>query len=207
VGARRLWPVLLLLVVVAGLVPVAALAQTDATSSALVDSFEGARNQHDIEGALSLFTDDAVVRDRTGHEHVGKDQIRQYLLLTSLRGRAVPSDVHQVGTNQVAWTERLTTQVSNLEFGVEAQVQDGKIKALIYDGGPNSGRLEPLTDTSGSLPALLGMAAVALVLSAAVAGVSVGLPLPRRALAASSLRGRLVPALQTWTTTRRRPIA
>ncbi len=119
----------------------------------------------------------------------------------------MPTDVHQVGTNQVAWTERLTTQASNLEFGVEAQLQDGKIKALIYDGGPNSGRLEPLTDTSGSLPALLGMAAVALVLSAGVAGVSVGLPLPRRALTASSLRGRLVPALQTWTTTRRRPIA
>ncbi|MBV9357113.1 MAG: nuclear transport factor 2 family protein [Chloroflexi bacterium] len=197
---------MMLLVVVAGLIPCAALAQTDA-SSALVDSYEGARNQHDIEGALSLFTDDAVVRDRSGHEHVGKDQIRQYLLLTSLRGRSVPTDVHQVGTNQVAWTERLTTQVSNLEFGVEAQLQDGKIKALIYDGGPNSGRLEPLTDTSGSLPALVGMAAVALVLSAGVAGVSVGLPLPRRGLTASSLQGRLVPALQTWTTSRRRPIA
>jgi hypothetical protein len=196
----------LLLVVVAVLVPRAALAQTDASSS-LVDSFEAARNQHDIEGALSLFTDDAVVTDRSGHNHIGKDQIRQYLLLTSMRGHSVPSDVHQVGTNQVAWTERLTTQVSNLEFGVEARLQDGKIKALVYDGGPNSGRLEPLTDTSGSLPALLGMAVVALVLWAGVAGVSVGLPLPRRALAASSLRGRLVPALQTWTTTRRRPIA
>ncbi len=206
VRARPLWPVLLLLVVVLGLVPLRALAQTDPSGS-LVDNFEAARNRHDVEGALLLFTDDAVIRDRSGHEHAGKDQIRQYLLLTSTRGRSVPIDVHQVGTNQIAWTERITTQVSNLEFVVEAQVQDGKIKALVYDGGPGSGRLEPLTDTSGSLPALFGMAAVALVLSAGVTGVSLGLPLPRRALAASSLQGRLVPGLQSWTASRRRPIA
>ena len=202
---RWVWPLLVLVGLMSAL-PMRALAQAD-TSSSLVDDFEAARSRHDVEAALNLFTDDAVVRDRSGHEHVGKDQIRQYLLLTSSRGRSVASDVRQVSGNQLVWTERVTTQVSNLAFGVEAQLQDGKIKLLVYDGGPNSGRLEPLTDTSGSLPALFGLGAVVAVLVGAVTGVSLGLPLPRRVLTVSSLRGRLVPELQSWSATRRRPIA
>jgi hypothetical protein len=179
-------------------------AQADANPS-LVDSFEAARSRRDVEAAVALFTDDAVIRDRSGREHVGKEQIRQFMLLTASRGRTLPVAVHAIGNNRIAWTERITTQVSTLEFNVEAVVQDGRIKALIYGDGVGSGRVEPLTDTSGSLPALLGVGTVALVLSASVAVVSLGLP--RRELAGSALEGHLVTGLQQWAATRRRPAA
>jgi hypothetical protein len=186
------------------LVPLAARAQAD-TSSSMVDNFEAARSRRDIEAVLAFFTDDATVRDRSGREHVGRDQIRQFLLLTASRGRTTAVGVHDVGANRVAWTERVTTQISNLEFNVEAVVQDGKIKALIYGEGGQAGRVEALTDTSGALPAFLGLGAVAVVLSAGLATVSLGLP--RRDLGTSALQGQLVAGLHEWATTRRRPMA
>jgi hypothetical protein len=191
-------------VLLTSLLPVRAWAQADAAGS-IVDNYEAARSRRDIEAVLAFFTDDAIVRDRSGREHVGKDQVRQFLMLTASRGRTSANGVHDLGPNRVGWAERVTTQISNLEFNVEAVIQDGKFKALIYGEGSQAGRVEPLTDTSGALPAYFGLGAIAVVVSAGLAMVSVGLP--RRPLVPSALQGQLVTGLHEWTATRRRPMA
>lgn len=48
----------------------------------VITVYQEAHDQHDVEGALAAFTEDAVVRDE-GQDWAGLEQIRQWLTKTS----------------------------------------------------------------------------------------------------------------------------
>ena len=78
--------------------------------------------------------------------------------------------------NQLSWTERPAGQnINGIEVNVEAIVQDGKIKALSYNGPPFAPRVEPNLEGRSQLPALLGLGSVVLVLSGVVLVASAGI--------------------------------
>jgi hypothetical protein len=117
------------------------------------------------------------------------------------RGRFVVSSNRRSNGNQLNWVERPAgTNVNGIEVGVEALVQDGKIRALIYNGGPPGTRLEPALDGRGQLPAFLGLSSVVLVLSGVVLVASSGLG--QASAVQSSLRGRLLQDLRMWRSAR-----
>jgi len=186
-----------LLVATLVLVPAGVMAQADVQS--VVDAYEAARNRQDVEGILGYFADDAVITDRSGKSYIGKDQIRQFMLLRTSRFRATTFAMHQAA-NRVSWTERITTQISTFEFPVEAVVEGGKIRTLLYGDTLGTGRVDLPPEAGVRVPALLGMGLVAAVLTLVLLGVS--LPAPRR-IGPPGLQGHLVSGLQRWTEERR----
>jgi ketosteroid isomerase-like protein len=89
----------------------------------------------------------------------------------------------------------VTTQ-PGFAVSVEAVVMDGKIQSMAYIFGNQATRPDPALDGRAQLPAGLGLAAVAILLLGIllVASTSFGRATP----GVSSLRGRLMPALQGW---------
>src|SRR4051794_25281208 len=74
----------------------------------IIEAFERARNQRNVDTALSYFADDAVVRlvERGTVSFNGKSEIRRFLQNIGTRTPPmVPSNRHVVG-NTVTWNER-----------------------------------------------------------------------------------------------------
>ncbi|MCA1731696.1 MAG: nuclear transport factor 2 family protein [Actinobacteria bacterium] len=115
----------------------------------VVKDFDAAWNNHDVEGVLAFFTDDAVVRmepappDEFGGVYTGKEQIRAGFVETLMPGFHVDSRDHQVAGHQEGVGERViwTAVVSGdffreigaeppVESTAQAIVQDEKIKSF-----------------------------------------------------------------------------
>jgi len=184
-------------------VPVVAAAQVNVQSSdpaAIVTAYEMARNRGDVDQAVALFADDATLTQRSTI-FTGRDEIRRYLQNATGRGRFVVISNRKVNGTQLTWTERPAGQnINGIEVGVEAIVQDGKIKALSYNGSPYAPRVEPNLEGRSQLPALLGLGSVVLVLSGVVLVASSGIG--HGQTAESSLRGRLMNDLKVWRSAR-----
>jgi ketosteroid isomerase-like protein len=207
-----------------GLVASMARAQAGGDPVAIINAYENARNRRDIDAALTYFAADATINQRST-TFAGKDDIRKFLDGVSVRSRfSVVSDRHVTG-NRVTWTERagapgpstggqsisLAQQaqgstgvpngnISPFVVNVEAIVQDGKIRSLVYLSANQPLRTDPALDGRAQLPAGVGLAAVLAVLLGMVLVGSVGLS--RRGASASSLRGRLMHDLQGWSAAR-----
>lgn len=163
--------------------------------SAVVDSYQRARIEQDLDAALGYFSDGAVIttygtRTRT---LVTPVQIRDYL------DGPVPdmtSTLHWDGAT-VSWSER--TNVS--ESTVRATVRDGKIQSLAYRPGRAAnldGALAPsVTPESAALSVggllLLGVGLLALA------------TVRQHVRSGSILRGRLVAELRHYTPRRTSP--
>lgn len=168
--------------------------------AAVITAYEMARNRGDVDAAVSFFDDNATLQQRSTILS-GKDEIRRYLQNQTGRGRFVVVSNRKTNGTQLTWVERPAGQnVNGVEVSVEAIVQDGKIKALSYNGTPLVPRLEPNQDVRTPLPAMLGLASVLLVLSGLVLVASSGLGHAHSA--DSSLRGRLLRDLQVWRSAR-----
>jgi hypothetical protein len=196
VGRNMALVVLVLLTLSAGITTLAA-AQPAGDPTAIVTAFETARNRGDIDTALSYFADDATISQRAT-VFTGKDEIRRYLESSLARARSVQVTNRRVSGIQLTWQERPTSgqTVNPFEISVQAVVQDGKIKALIYNGGGGQARVEQTADGRGQLPAVLGLGSVVLVMSGVllVASTSLG----GGGLPPSRLRGRLMHDLRGW---------
>ena len=113
----------------------------------VVKDFDAAWNAHDIEGVLSFFTDDAVVRmesppsDEYGGVYTGKEQIRACWVEPLMPGFHVESRDHQVAGHQegvgdrVIWVAMVSGDLFKqmgaeppVESAGEALVQGDKIK-------------------------------------------------------------------------------
>jgi hypothetical protein len=201
--------------VLSGVVASMATAQAGADPAAIITAYETARNQRDIDTALSYFADDATVNQRST-TYSGKDEIRKFLDSISTRSRfSVVSERRTLG-NRVTWTERaggqgpgqgqgqaLNGPLANpqaFQISVEAIVQDGKIRSLSYLPPAQPLRADSALDGRAQLPASVGLAAVLAVLLSVVMITSTGLR--RRAREASSLQGRLMQDLRGWTAAR-----
>jgi hypothetical protein len=177
-----------------------AFAQSSANEpNAVVTAYEAARNRGDIDTALSYFADDATVTQRVT-VYTGKDEIRRYLESAIARARPVQVTNRRVSGIQLTWQERPTPgQSANpLEVSVQAVVQDGKIKALVFNGGSPQARADQASDGRAQLPALLGLGAVLLVISGVLLVASTGPGMSGRDQPPSRLRGRLMTDLQGW---------
>src|SRR3954468_12097961 len=131
--ARALGSMLLVLLLLGGGARVAAAQVMD--PPVIIEAFERARNQRNVDAALAYFADDAVVRlvERGTVTFNGKSEIRRFL--QNIGTRTAPmltSNRHVVG-NTVSWNERDQGQLqSTIDLSVEAFVQEGKIKSLVY---------------------------------------------------------------------------
>jgi hypothetical protein len=168
--------------------------------AAVITAYEMARNRGDIDAAVAFFADDAVLTQRTA-TFTGQDEIRRFLQNSTGRGRFVVVSNRKTNGNHLSWVERPAGQnVNGVEVAVEAIVHDGKIRALSYNSGAISTRLEPAVDGRAQLPAVVGLGAVVVVMSGVLVLASTGLGQARGA--GSSLRGRLLRDLHVWRSAR-----
>lgn len=204
--------------VVSSVVASMATAQATADPASVIAAFEMARNRHDVNAALAFFADDATITQRNTN-FTGKDEIRKFLDGTSSRARFVVVSDRRASANRVTWTERAggpgaegqarPPQGFNggsgfsgggFTISVEAIVQDGRIRSLIYAPANQPIRVDPSLEGRAPLPASIGLGAVMLVLLAALT-LATQLTHPS-ANTSSTLRGRLVEGLQGWTAAR-----
>jgi hypothetical protein len=186
-----------------------AVAQAGPDPSVVVNGFEQARNQRDVDAMLTFFADDATLTDRTQRVYRGRDEIRGYFQQLAARGRGLTLATTNLRVNgpEVSWTERPPTQNGGgFEIGVDAMIRDGKIRSMAYSSTAIvAQRLDPGLDGRSSFPALVGLVAVLLTLAGAAALVSVSAngSVPGRE---SHLRGRLVAELASWRADQRRSL-
>ena len=169
----------------------------------VVDAYEAARKSGDADALTRVFADDAVVVDRLGHAHSGTDELRRVLQISSSRGRALAfTERHQSG-NHVFWLEPAATPDSNLVMNVEAVVERGRIRLLVYRGSEAALPGQPQL-ARNQLPALLGLALPLLLVSVTLAGMSL---LTRPVAVATRPRPALLADMRRWTQTRRTGLA
>jgi SnoaL-like domain len=215
----RLWLAMgvgLACLVASGLLVTLAGAQASGDPAAVIAAYETARNQRDLDLALSYFADDATLTQRNT-TFSGKTDIRKFLEGFSTRARFNTVSDRQVNGNRVTWTERASGPGTELQtrppqgfnggagapgftFGVEAVVQDGKIRSLTYLPANQLPRTDLVDDGRAQLPASVGLAAIMMVLVGIMLVAS--LSLRRGATAASTLQGRLLQGLQGWSAAR-----
>src|SRR4051794_3958647 len=113
---------------------------------AVVRAFDAACNADDLDGALALFADEAVVRQTPappdGGEYRGQAQIRHWLE-PQLIGFHADSRDHRVSDETVTWTAMVTAEMLRragladpVRAEAEAVVRDGKITAFTVANNP-----------------------------------------------------------------------
>jgi hypothetical protein len=166
--------------------------------SSVVDTYARAWGQRDVDVALSLFAEDAVVSLQDAHARVlgNRDQIREFLQEATLKPAPQLTSPRQVDGNIVRWNERTEGQVISVsDVTVQAVVQNGKIQSLVYRPGRmvrppgdvpmSESTLESAGLALGSVVLLgLGLLSLATVRS--------------RVRSGSQLRGRLLSELRRW---------
>jgi ketosteroid isomerase-like protein len=106
----------------------------------IVRALEEACNAHDMDKVMTLFADDAVVRQAPPADGVGvyrgREQIRGWLG-TQLPGFHVDSRDHQTNGDTVRWTARMSNDLLRqigrsepVEDQAEAVVREGKIASF-----------------------------------------------------------------------------
>jgi hypothetical protein len=174
-----------------------AAAAQSASPSALVDGYERAWGHQDVDAALALLADNAVVtvQDPTTRSMTSHQQIREFLQNAGLRRAPSLTTARQVDTNTVVWSERIESPTLNAnELTVQAVVEDGKIQSLVYRSGHLIRGAGSPADTATPESAAAVLAALLLfgcgLLS--LAGVR------SRVRSGSNLRGRLMADLRLW---------
>lgn len=184
---------LLLLVVL----PAATAAQVN-DPPVIIDSYERARNQGKTDAALAYFHNDATIflSEQGNSTFVGKVEIRRFLQLYETRSPPLITSSRHVVGNTVSWREREQGERrTTRDMTVEALVQDGKIKSLIYSRAilpANPARPE---DGLARLPAAAVLGGLALFSTGLLAFAFVA---PRRPRSASRLNGKLLTELAHW---------
>lgn len=163
----------------------------------IVEAFERARNQRNVDAALAYFADDAVVRlvERGTVSFNGKSEIRRFLQNIGTRTPPLLTSNRHVVGNTVTWNERDQGQLqSTIDLSVEAFVQEGKIKSLVYRAAaPAVAPTRP--EGPALLPAVFAFGAVAglgLIL------LGIASLAPRRRPTPSTLHGKLLSGLGEW---------
>jgi hypothetical protein len=172
---------------------------TGVSPCAVVDSFERAFAQSDFDGALAQLAPDAVVtvHDPKTRALTSREQILQLLQFTAIRGAPILTAPCQVADNTVTWSERPDKDAPNTnDVTVQAVVQNGKIRSLVYRPGRLAEQLGAPTsgDTVVSQGVGMNFAAVVL-LGLGLLSLATVIPHSR---SDSNLRGRLLRDLRHW---------
>ena len=189
----------LALVIAASVLLVHAAHAQGGNPSAVVSRYEDAWSDRDIDAALNQFAEDAVItlHDARTRTLSGSYQIREFLRASSLGSLPTLTTVRHIDGTTVTWSERTQTNgqvLSSAELTVEAVVEDGKIKSLVYRPGTLvSGSTSAATEMT---PESAATALAALVLFG-LGLLSLATARPRMG-SGSHLRGRLVRHLYGW---------
>jgi hypothetical protein len=168
--------------------------------SLVVETFERARGAGDVDAALGVFADTAVItlQGRARQSFTGPVALRNYLQTIGTRFRIVLRSRPIVQGSTVTWTERDQFGEEAIDTTVVAIVSGGRIVALTYrDSQDVAARAVlagvatgPQTAQVPSVAWPAALAALGLGLIALVFGR------PRRKASTSQLDGRLLIALQ-----------
>src|SRR3981081_3721709 len=118
--------------------------------STVVDSYERAWGENDVDGALGYFADNAVVtlQEARTQAPTGRQQIREFLQTAMLQATPVLTSSRQADGGRVMWSERIEGQVLTAkDVSVQAVVKDGKIQSLVYRPGRMLGPQAPHAPT------------------------------------------------------------
>jgi hypothetical protein len=166
----------------------------------VIETFERARGAGNVDGALALFTDTAIitVQGRTSQSFTGPLQLRNYMQTIGTRFQIVLRTRPIVQGSTVTWTERDQFVGDSLDATVVAIVSGGRIVALTYRDGPDATPRSVLAGlTTESRPGEPPTLAWPLALVAAGIGlITLVFGRPRRKASTSQLDGRLLVALQ-----------
>ena len=163
---------------------------------AVIQAFEQARSDGNLEVALQQFSPGAVLKVDQGATRVfrGRDEIRGFLeTLEPTSTLALTTGLHLDG-QRVLWSEMVGAQSANpLALTGEATIADGKISTLTYRAGT---LVAPQGQTSasagGHCSAVMVLGALALLGLGLVSLVSVRSRRPSD----SAMRGRQISALR-----------
>jgi hypothetical protein len=178
--------------------------------SAVILRYEDAWGQRNVDAALTEFADNAVIilHDARTRTLSGPYQIREFLEGAGLGAPPMLTSNRTVDGSTVSWSERTEVNgqvLSSAELTVQAVVEHGKIKSLVYRPGtlargPSSAAGNAATEMT-SESAATALAALVLLelglLSLASARPCGG--------SGSHLRGRLVRHLHGWQPRVRQP--
>jgi ketosteroid isomerase-like protein len=112
-----------------------ALAQQPVEPLTVMQAYDVALSTGDVEAALALFADDAVLNVRQG-QLIGKEQIRTWLAQVVAQNSRIEVVDRQVEGDKVTWRTLFfrkdieSSQNEPLEANAEAIVQDGQIKSF-----------------------------------------------------------------------------
>jgi hypothetical protein len=166
---------------------------------AVIDSYERAWAQQDIDGAQSHLADNAVITviDARTRSLSGRTQIREFLQHAAPPALPVLTSSRVLDGNTMLWSERTDGNVlAAADLTVQAEVQNGKIQSLVFRPGRLVQASGNATMAGGTTPESAGMALGAVVL--------LGLGLLSLATchshvnSGSNLRGRLLRDLRHW---------
>lgn len=146
---------LVAVVVLASMMSVATVMAQGNDPVAVINGYIAAENARDVDAALALFAEDAVISESPDPvpalTHSGKQELRAYLQrlvdgFVTVEKVTAPALVG----GQVEWTEIISESALVETRRVQAQVQDGKIKSLkVVEILRASGRTVPWTGGSG----------------------------------------------------------
>jgi hypothetical protein len=165
--------------------------------SAVVDSYERAWGQSDVDAALGHFADNAVVtlQDARTRSLTGRPQIREFLQTAALKAEPVLTSSRQTDGASVVWSERTEGQfLAARDVTVHAVVKNGKIESLVYRPGRMVSPQTPAAPTVTFGSAGLAFGSV-LLLGLGLLSLATVRP---RVTSPSSLRGRLLRDLRHW---------
>jgi hypothetical protein len=173
--------------------PVAA--QTD-DPAAVVDAFQRAQSDGNLDQALLQFADNAVVavQGMQAQTFIGRDQVRVYLQTIGLEFQPIMRSSPRVEGARVSWTERDQGTTQTVDAEVQVIVFSGRIISMLYRTGTPFGvasqaAAEP--DRTRELPSAAWPVGLAIV------GIGLVALLSRRPRAApSQLDGRLLTRMR-----------
>jgi hypothetical protein len=164
----------------------------------VVETYERAWSENDIDGALGFFADNAVVtlQDARTRSLAGRQQIREFLQTASVKAAPVLTSSRQADGGRVMWSERIEGQevLTAKDVSVVAVVKDGKIQSLVYRPGrmvsPQGPQAPAVTTESASMALgavlLLGLGLLSLA------------TVRTRVRTSSNLHGSLLRDLRHW---------
>jgi hypothetical protein len=169
--------------------------------TAVVDSYERAWGEQNVDAAMAMLTDDAIITLQDARTRALKSprQIREFLANSGVQAVPVLTSMRQVEGGKVTWSERINygQSLNAPDVTVEAMVVNGKIQSLVYRPGRLVSAGQPASTQSSDVSRESAAMALAAVLLLGLGLLSLA-GVRRRVISSSQLRGRLLRDLHHW---------
>jgi hypothetical protein len=122
--------------------------------AAIVDTFERARIERNVDAAQAQFADDAVitVQGLQTQSYVGHDQVRVYLQTLGIEYQPIMRSAPKVEGARVSWTERDQGPTQAVDATIQVMVFSDHIVSMMYHSGTAFGVATPTSTASAPTP-------------------------------------------------------